>query len=204
MAQPQRAKPLLPSNKWLVCQNARLASGGGVCRPHKFPERPKFKLLNYAQLARVEGPKIDHVDNPHDKPQQWLPLVSHTVAGTRESILVNGITDWLRQRLTFDSRSYNTTSNRTRIIKTPGGDTRILHIKKRGTAPKCGDCGVKLPGVSLLSEGVLDMIRGRRRDAATTGRPRTLGDTHEESEVSSSRNTELEPDAVSRMSKVGT
>lgn len=44
---------------------------------------------------------------------------------------------------------YNTTSNRTRVIKTPGGDLRILHIKKRGTAPKCGDCGVKLPGVSL-------------------------------------------------------
>ncbi len=44
--------------------------------------------------------------------------------------------------------SYNTTSNRTRIVKTPGGELRLLHIKKRGTAPKCGDCGIKLPGVS--------------------------------------------------------
>lgn len=44
--------------------------------------------------------------------------------------------------------SYNTRSNRTRVIKTPGGDLRVLHIKKRGTAPKCGDCGSKLPGVS--------------------------------------------------------
>jgi large subunit ribosomal protein L34e len=43
---------------------------------------------------------------------------------------------------------YNTTSNRTRVIKTPGGEIRVLHIKKRGTAPKCGDCGIKLPGVS--------------------------------------------------------
>jgi hypothetical protein len=43
---------------------------------------------------------------------------------------------------------YNTTSNRTRIVKTPGGELRLLHIKKRGTAPKCGDCGIKLPGVS--------------------------------------------------------
>ncbi|KAJ0333247.1 hypothetical protein COL5a_000945 [Colletotrichum fioriniae] len=43
---------------------------------------------------------------------------------------------------------YNTSSNLTRIVKTPGGELRILHIKKRGTAPKCGDCGVKLPGVS--------------------------------------------------------
>ena len=56
---------------------------------------------------------------------------------------------------------YNTTSNRTRIIKTPGGDTRILHIKKRGTAPKCGDCGVKLPGVSTLSFSTLAGLDGR-------------------------------------------
>ncbi|CAG7560393.1 unnamed protein product [Fusarium equiseti] len=46
------------------------------------------------------------------------------------------------------SHSYNTTSNRTRVIKTPGGDIRLLHIKKRGTVPKCGDCGSKLSGVS--------------------------------------------------------
>ncbi|KAL0778704.1 hypothetical protein CaCOL14_004962 [Colletotrichum acutatum] len=45
---------------------------------------------------------------------------------------------------------YNTSSNLTRIVKTPGGELRILHIKKRGTAPKCGDCGVKLPGVPAL------------------------------------------------------
>ncbi len=43
--------------------------------------------------------------------------------------------------------SYNTTSNNVRVIKTPGGKLRLLHIKKRGTAPKCGDCGIKLPGV---------------------------------------------------------
>lgn len=48
----------------------------------------------------------------------------------------------------FPTCSYNTSSNRTRIVKTPGGELRILHIKKRGTAPKCGDCGSKLPGVS--------------------------------------------------------
>jgi ribosomal protein L34E len=47
--------------------------------------------------------------------------------------------------------SYNTTSNLTRVVKTPGGALRVLHIKKRGTAPKCGDCGIKLPGVSGLA-----------------------------------------------------
>ncbi|KAH6647242.1 ribosomal protein L34e-domain-containing protein [Truncatella angustata] len=36
------------------------------------------------------------------------------------------------------------------IVKTPGGELRALHINKRGTAPKCGDCGTKLPGVPAL------------------------------------------------------
>ena len=43
---------------------------------------------------------------------------------------------------------YNTKSNKVRVIKTPGGELRYLHIKKKGTAPKCGDCGLKLAGVS--------------------------------------------------------
>ena len=46
--------------------------------------------------------------------------------------------------------SYNTRSNKVRIVKTPGGELRYLHTKKKGTAPKCGDCGVKLPGVSAF------------------------------------------------------
>ncbi|KAM0431063.1 hypothetical protein ACHAPT_005701 [Fusarium lateritium] len=54
-------------------------------------------------------------------------------------------------RVTYRRRNgYNTTSNRTRVIKTPGGDLRLLHIKKRGTVPKCGDCGSKLSGIPAL------------------------------------------------------
>lgn len=45
--------------------------------------------------------------------------------------------------------SYNTVSNKVRVVRTPGGEHRYLHLKKRGTSPKCGDCGVKLPGVRL-------------------------------------------------------
>ena len=48
---------------------------------------------------------------------------------------------------TFSYR-YNSRSNKVRVVKTPGGELRYLHIKKKGTAPKCGDCGIKLPGVS--------------------------------------------------------
>ncbi|RGP80213.1 60s ribosomal l34 [Fusarium longipes] len=50
----------------------------------------------------------------------------------------------------IESWDYNTSSNRTRVIKTPGGDIRLLHIKKRGTVPKCGDCGSKLSGIPAL------------------------------------------------------
>ena len=54
-------------------------------------------------------------------------------------------------RLTYRRRQpYNTKSNKVRVSKTPGGELRYLHIKKRGTAPKCGDCGSKLSGVSAL------------------------------------------------------
>lgn len=53
--------------------------------------------------------------------------------------------------LSSSSISYNTRSNKVRVIKTPGGKLRYLYIKKRGTAPKCGDCGIKLPGVCALS-----------------------------------------------------
>ncbi|KAG0648675.1 Large ribosomal subunit eL34-B [Hyphodiscus hymeniophilus] len=45
---------------------------------------------------------------------------------------------------------YNTSSNKVRTVKTPGGSLRLLHIKKAGTAPKCGDCGIKLPGIPAL------------------------------------------------------
>ena len=34
--------------------------------------------------------------------------------------------------------------------KTPGGRLVYLYVKKRGTAPKCGDCGSKMNGVSVL------------------------------------------------------
>ncbi|KAK2172738.1 hypothetical protein NP493_934g00048 [Ridgeia piscesae] len=53
------------------------------------------------------------------------------------------------QRLRFRRRlSYNTKSNRKRISKTPGGKLVYLHQKKLGTIPKCGDCKVKLHGIT--------------------------------------------------------
>ncbi|XP_013385967.1 60S ribosomal protein L34 [Lingula anatina] len=53
------------------------------------------------------------------------------------------------QRLTYRRRlSYNTRSNQRKISKTPGGKLVYLYKKKPGTIPKCGDCKVKLHGIT--------------------------------------------------------
>ncbi|KAI7834591.1 60S ribosomal protein L34-B [Kickxella alabastrina] len=55
------------------------------------------------------------------------------------------------QRVTYRRRlSYNTKSNRVRISKTPGGNLRLLHVKKPAKGPRCGDCGVTLAGIPAL------------------------------------------------------
>jgi hypothetical protein len=54
----------------------------------------------------------------------------------------------MAQRVTLRKRNpYNTTSNKRRIVKTPGGRLVYHHIKKNAASPKCGDCGIALPGV---------------------------------------------------------
>ena len=57
----------------------------------------------------------------------------------------------MAQRVTLRKRQpYNTTSNRRRVVKTPGGKLVYHHLKKLASAPKCGDCGISLPGVPVL------------------------------------------------------
>merc|ERR1711881_295932 len=54
-------------------------------------------------------------------------------------------------RMTYRRRQpYNTVSNKVRTIRTPGGEHRLLNTKKKGTNPKCGDCGSKLSGIPAL------------------------------------------------------
>ncbi|AOW02357.1 60S ribosomal protein L34 [Yarrowia lipolytica] len=66
------------------------------------------------------------------------------------------------QRVTYRRRNgYNTRSNRVKIIKTPGGNLRYLHIKKAAGRPKCGECGIALAGIPTL----------RPRELATVSRP---------------------------------
>ncbi|KAK5972223.1 Ribosomal 60S subunit protein L34B, partial [Trichostrongylus colubriformis] len=53
----------------------------------------------------------------------------------------------MAQRVTYRRRlSYNTKSNKCKIVKTPGGRLIYQYLKKRGSVPKCKDTGVKLHG----------------------------------------------------------
>ena len=57
----------------------------------------------------------------------------------------------MAQRLTLRRRlSYNTNSNKRRVVKTPGGRLTYQYLKKKGTVPVCGDpsCDIKLSGVA--------------------------------------------------------
>lgn len=52
------------------------------------------------------------------------------------------------QRLTYRRRhSYNTRSNKTRVVRTPGNRLTLHYIKKKAKGPRCGDCGSVLAGV---------------------------------------------------------
>ncbi|KNC48717.1 50S ribosomal protein L34e [Thecamonas trahens ATCC 50062] len=55
------------------------------------------------------------------------------------------------QRVTYRRRlSYNTKSNRTRVVKTPGGRLVVHYMKKKPKGVSCGDCGVQLHGVKCM------------------------------------------------------
>ncbi|XP_043204350.1 60S ribosomal protein L34-like [Amphibalanus amphitrite] len=52
------------------------------------------------------------------------------------------------QRLTYRRRlSYNTRSNRVKVVKTPGGRLVYHYRKKPRRVPRCADTGKKLTGI---------------------------------------------------------
>merc|ERR1712079_187797 len=52
------------------------------------------------------------------------------------------------QRVTYRRRlSYNTRSNRRKIVRTPGGRLTFQYLKKRPSVPKCPQTGPALKGV---------------------------------------------------------
>ena len=53
------------------------------------------------------------------------------------------------ERITYRRRlSYNTRSNRRKIVRTPGGRLTFQYLKKRPSVPKCPMTGLKLKGIT--------------------------------------------------------
>merc|ERR1712037_543845 len=56
------------------------------------------------------------------------------------------------QRVTYRRRlSYNTKSNRRKIVRTPGGKLVFQYLKKRPNVPKCPMTGIRLKGVKPMN-----------------------------------------------------
>merc|ERR1711920_741552 len=61
------------------------------------------------------------------------------------------ITIKMVQRVTYRRRlSYNTKSNRRKIVRTPGGKLVFQYLKKRPNVPKCPMTGIRLKGVKPM------------------------------------------------------
>lgn len=68
------------------------------------------------------------------------------------------------QRLTYRRRHcYNTASNRTRVVKTPGGKLVVQYQKKPTKAPKCAATGVTLHGLPARRPSELKRLAKRTK-----------------------------------------
>ena len=68
------------------------------------------------------------------------------------------------QRLTYRRHvPWNTKSNKTRIVKTPGGKLVYLHIKKKASRVKCGDTGKFLNGIKTVRPVQMKRLKQRQR-----------------------------------------
>lgn len=73
------------------------------------------------------------------------------------------------QRLTYRRRlCYNTRSNKTKVVKTPGGRNVFHYRKKLGSVPKCGDTGVPLKGITAARPRQLSKMCKRKKTVSRT------------------------------------
>ncbi|CAD5211348.1 unnamed protein product [Bursaphelenchus okinawaensis] len=75
----------------------------------------------------------------------------------------------MAERLTYRRRhAYNTKSNKTKVVKTPGGRNVFQYRKKQGSTPVCGDTKVKLHGIKAVRPRKLTNLTRRQK---TVSRP---------------------------------
>jgi len=51
-------------------------------------------------------------------------------------------------------------------VKTPGGRIVLQNIKKKARGPRCGDCGISLPGIPHLRPREYSQISKRQKKVA--------------------------------------
>eukprot|EP00792_Barthelona_sp_PAP020_P007220 TRINITY_DN3125_c0_g1_i6.p2 TRINITY_DN3125_c0_g1~~TRINITY_DN3125_c0_g1_i6.p2 ORF type:complete len:106 (-),score=10.03 TRINITY_DN3125_c0_g1_i6:42-359(-) len=67
-------------------------------------------------------------------------------------------------RVTYRRRTaYNTPSNKTRIVKTPGGRFVVQHIEKKASPKVCGHCNRNLSGISRARPVAMQRIKRSKR-----------------------------------------
>ncbi|KAI9325433.1 ribosomal protein L34Ae, partial [Zopfochytrium polystomum] len=70
----------------------------------------------------------------------------------------------MAQRVTYRRRhSYNTRSNKNRLVKTPGNRLVYHKVAKIVGATRCGDCGDKLPGIPTVRPTALARLSKRQK-----------------------------------------
>mmetsp|Transcript_19717 Transcript_19717/g.35083 ORF Transcript_19717/g.35083 Transcript_19717/m.35083 type:complete len:117 (+) Transcript_19717:56-406(+) len=70
-------------------------------------------------------------------------------------------------RITYRRRSsYRTRSNKVKAVRTPGGKLVAQYIKKKSSAPKCGDCKCKIQGVPSMRPAQFKHLTGRKKSVA--------------------------------------
>eukprot|EP00744_Colponema_vietnamica_P000282 GILI01000507.1.p2 GENE.GILI01000507.1~~GILI01000507.1.p2 ORF type:complete len:117 (-),score=32.32 GILI01000507.1:72-422(-) len=68
------------------------------------------------------------------------------------------------QRLTYRRHcSFNTRSNKRRVVKTPGGKLVYQSVKKLAQGPKCGDCHGPIAGIPRLRPIEYKNLKNRER-----------------------------------------
>jgi len=70
-------------------------------------------------------------------------------------------------RLSFRRHvSWNTRSNKNRLVKTPGGRVTYLVARKKVNAPKCGDTKKRLQGMPQARPAEMRRLKQRQRKVA--------------------------------------
>merc|ERR1711890_2130 len=71
------------------------------------------------------------------------------------------------QRVTYRRRlSYNTKSNRRKIVRTPGGKLVFQYLKKRPNVPKCPMTGIRLKGVKPMRPSEKSRVSLRHKEVS--------------------------------------